>query len=171
MMTSIREAEQRLQQDQAWVLKPKPKVQAKPPTDDYHSDLRTLDRERQWFDLVHLALQTDSTRVIALWIWSHGRVDVPGVAIAHHDATHHGQDEAKIQQLAIIEEAEMTLFAELLGRMKATNEGGSIAARSDRGVLREQHGQRLGAHVRQPADPAGRRRLPACGPRRLRPQG
>ena len=125
MMTSIREAEQRLQQDQAWVLKPKPKVQAKPPIDDYHSDLRTLDRERQWFDLVHLALQTDSTRVIALWIWSHGRVDVPGVAIAHHDATHHGQDEAKIQQLAIIEEAEMTLFARLLDRMKATNEGGS----------------------------------------------
>ena len=70
-------------------------------------------------------MQTDSTRVIALWLWSHGRVDLPGVAIGHHDATHHGQDEAKIQQLAMIEEAEMTLFAGLLGKMKATNEGGS----------------------------------------------
>ena len=144
MLTSIREAEQRLQQDQAWVMKPKPKVQAQPFTDDYHTDLRTLDRERQWFDLVHLALQTDSTRVIALWIWSHGRIDLPDVAIAHHDATHHGQDEAKIKQLALIEESEMALFAGLLGKMKATNENGSIAARSDGGVLREQPGQRLG---------------------------
>ena len=170
MMTSIREAEQRLQQDQAWVLKPKPKVQAKPFTDDYHTDLRTLDRERQWFDLVHLALQTDSTRVIALWIWSYGRIDLPGVAIGHHDATHHGQDEAKIKQLAMIEEAEMALFAGLLGKMKATNENGSIAARSDRGVLREQHGERLGAHVREPADPARGRRIPPCRPRGLRSQ-
>src|SRR5207237_9492192 len=112
---SIREAEQRLQQDQAWVTKPKPKVPAKPPTDDYVSDLRMLDRQRQWFDLVHLALQTDSTRVIALWIWSYGRVELPGVAIGHHDATHHGQDKAKIQQLALIEEAEMKLFAGFLG--------------------------------------------------------
>jgi hypothetical protein len=125
MLTSIREAEQRLQQDQAWVTKPKPKVDAKPFTDDYISDLRTLDRERQWFDLVHLALQTDSTRVIALWVWSYGRVDLPGVAIGHHDATHHGQDEAKIKQLALIEEAEMGLFAGLLGQLKATNEAGS----------------------------------------------
>ena len=84
-----------------------------------------LDRERQWFDLVHLALQTDSTRVIALWLWSHGRtLDLPGVGIAHHDASHHGQDEAKIKQLPLIEEAEMKLFAEFLGKLKSTNEGG-----------------------------------------------
>jgi hypothetical protein len=124
MLDSIREAERRLQQDQAWVTRPKPKVAVKPFTDDYISDLRTLDRERQWFDLVHLALQTDSTRVIALWVWSYGRVDLPGVAIGHHDATHHGQDEAKIRQLTAIEEAEMTLFGQLLGKMKGTCEAG-----------------------------------------------
>jgi hypothetical protein len=124
LLTSIREAEQRLQQDQAWAQKPKPKVPTKPFTDDYISDLRTLDRERQWFDLVHLALQTDSTRVIALWVWSYGRIDLDGVAIGHHDATHHGQDEAKIKQLAIIEEAEMHLFAGLLGKLKSTDEAG-----------------------------------------------
>src|SRR5262249_12446814 len=124
LLTSIREAEQHLQQEQNWVQKPKPKVKAKPPTDDYFNDLRTLDRERQWYDLVHLALQTDSTRVIALWLWSYGRVEIPGVAIGHHDATHHGQDEGKIKQLALIEEAEMALFGDFLGKLKATNEGG-----------------------------------------------
>jgi hypothetical protein len=51
-------------------------------------------------------------------------VDIPGVAIGHHDATHHGQDEGKIKQLALIEEAEMKLLGGLLGKMKSTNEGG-----------------------------------------------
>jgi hypothetical protein len=85
-----------------------------------------LERQRQWFDLVHLALQTDSTRVIALWLWSHTeRLDLPGVAVTHHDASHHGQDEGKIKQLALIEENEMKLFAEFLGKMKMSNEGGT----------------------------------------------
>jgi hypothetical protein len=125
LLTSIREAEQRLQQDQDWVLKPKPKVKTPPYTDDYWSDLRMLDRERQWFDLVRLALETDSTRVIALWVWSHGPVDLPGVTIGHHDATHHGQDESKIRQLALIEEAEMRIFARFLAQMKEAREGAS----------------------------------------------
>jgi hypothetical protein len=124
LLTSIREAEQQLQQEQAWVKKPKPKVKLKPFTDDYTNDLNTLDREKQWYNLVHLALQTDSTRVIALWLWSYGRVNLEGVAIGHHDATHHGQDEGKIKQLAIIEEAEMKLLGDFLGKLKSTNEGG-----------------------------------------------
>jgi hypothetical protein len=106
-------------------MKPKPRAAAEPPTDDYLVDPHMMKRERQWFDLVHLALQTDSTRVIALWVWSHGRVDLPGVGIGHHDATHHGQDESKIEQLALIETAEMKLFAGLLGKLKGTNEAGT----------------------------------------------
>ncbi len=124
LLSSIRDAEQRLQHDQDWVQRPKPRVTAQPPGDDYMNDLRTLDRERQWYDLVHLALQADSTRVIALWLWSYGRPEIEGVAIGHHDATHHGQDENKIRQLALIEEAEMRLFADFVGRLKNTNEGG-----------------------------------------------
>jgi hypothetical protein len=124
LLASIREAERRLQQDEGWVRKPKPKVPVKPLTDDYLADQRKLDRDQQWLDLVHLALQTDSTRVIALWLWSYGPVSLPGVAIGHHDATHHGQDESKIKQLALIEEAEMKLFADFLGKMRATNDGG-----------------------------------------------
>ncbi len=125
LLTSIREAEQRLQQDRAWVLKPKPKVAVKPFTDDYIATQRMLERERQWYDLAQLALQTDSTRVIALWLWSHTeRLDLEGVAINHHDASHHGQDESKIKQLALIEEAEMKQFGGFLGKMKAVNDGG-----------------------------------------------
>jgi hypothetical protein len=60
-----------------------------------------------------------------LWLWSYGRPDIEGVAIGHHDATHHGQDEDKIRQLALIEEAEMRLLGEFLGRLKGTDDGGS----------------------------------------------
>jgi hypothetical protein len=125
LLTSIREAEQRLQQDQDWVKKPKPKVDAQPPSQDHSTDNKMLERERQWFDIAHLALQTDSTRVMTLYLWSHTeRLELPGVTISHHDASHHGQDDSKIKQLALVEEAEMKLFAEFLGKVKSTNEGG-----------------------------------------------
>src|SRR6185295_18467865 len=89
LLTSIREAEQRLHQDQAWVKKPKPKVTVQPPTQDHLTDNKMLERERQWFDLAHLALQTDTTRAMTLYLWSHTeRLDLPGVTISHHDASH-----------------------------------------------------------------------------------
>ncbi len=123
LLSSIREAEARLAQDQAWINKPKPVVETKPFADDYITGGRMLTRTAQWFDLIHLALQTDSTRVINFSIWSHEAVnDLPGLTMAHHDASHHGQDETKIEQLAKIEAAEIELFGKLLGKLKSTAE-------------------------------------------------
>lgn len=122
LLSSVREAEARLAQDEAWVNKPKPKVETKPYTDDYITGERMLERTAQWFDLAQLALQTDSTRVVNLFLWSHERVTLAGVNMAHHDASHHGQDEAKIEQLAKIEEAECSLFADLLGKLQGVKE-------------------------------------------------
>ncbi|MDB5341254.1 MAG: hypothetical protein JWN70_6873 [Planctomycetaceae bacterium] len=125
MLTSIREAEQRLQQDEAWVRRPKPKVSDADAKLFAEDPKRMIDRERQWFDLVHLALQTDSTRAITVNHWSHQEnLQMDGITLTHHDASHHGQDETKLQQLAAIEEAEMKLFAGFLAKMKATDDGG-----------------------------------------------
>lgn len=124
LMSSIREAEQRLQQDQQWVRKPKPKVNVKPFTNDY-SGPTLIERERQWFDLVHLALQTDSTRVISLNIHSHAGVSIDGQQIGHHEASHHGKKEDNIKRLATIEEAELKALGYFLGKLKATDEGGA----------------------------------------------
>lgn len=125
LLTSIREAEERLQQDEAWVRKPKPQLtedQAKLFAD---APRRMLDRERQWFDLVHLALLTDSTRVISLYLYSHAEnLMMDGITLTHHDASHHGQDDNKIKQLAAIEEAEMRLFAGLLNKLQASEVAG-----------------------------------------------
>ena len=120
-VSSIREAEQKLKQDETWQLTPKPKVSAKLPVE--LSSAQLVERSRQWYDLVHLAFQTDSTRVISLWFGSQDKPEIQGVNIGHHDASHHGQDPSKLEQLALIEETEMRVFGEFLDKMKASSEG------------------------------------------------
>lgn len=57
-LTSVREAEQRLQQHALWSKTPKPQVKVAPPTNEY-GGAQLVQRCRQWFDIVQLALQTD----------------------------------------------------------------------------------------------------------------
>ncbi len=121
-LSSIREAERKLQQDETWQRSPKPGVEAKPPQE--LSGAQMVERSRQWYDLVHLAFQTDSTRVISLWMGFQDKPEIQGVSIGHHDASHHGQDPGKLEQLALIEEAETRVFGEFLEKMRATLEGG-----------------------------------------------
>ncbi len=121
-LSSVREAEQRLQQDEKWGNTPKPQVNVPVPTNDF-GGAQLLQRSRQWFDIVQLALKTDSTRVISLWLGSQERPEIDGVTLAHHDASHHGQEPSKLEQLALIEEAELKVFGEFLDKMKQSTEG------------------------------------------------
>ncbi len=121
-LTSVREAEQHLQQDEHWGTTAKPQVEMKPPTNDYNG-AALLERSRQWYDIVHLALQTDSTRVVSLFLSTQDRPEIDGVKLGHHDASHHGQDPAKLEQLALIEEAEIKVFGEFIEKLKVSKEG------------------------------------------------
>jgi Protein of unknown function (DUF1552) len=122
--TSVRELEQRLAQAAAWSKKPKPKVNAKPPVDIQNSaDL--IGKTRVWFDLIHLALQTDSTRLITLQLLGTSNVPpIPGVNQGHHDLSHHGQDPAKIAQLKILELEKLKTLRDFLTQLRATKEEG-----------------------------------------------
>ena len=125
LLSSIREAEQRLEQDESWVRKPKPKVSPDDARIFAEDPKRMIDRERMWFELIRLALATDSTRAISVNHYSHQEnLMMDGITLTHHDASHHGQDEAKLKQLGAIEEAELKLFADFLGALKAVDEGG-----------------------------------------------
>lgn len=121
--TSVREMEQRLAKAEEWTLKAKPKVDAPAPK-DIENDSDTIGRLELLFDLIPLAFQTDSTRLITILI--NGRNDVPpvpGVTIDHHNLSHHGQDPEKIRQLELIEKAEMRALSKLLASLKAKKEG------------------------------------------------
>lgn len=121
--TSVREMEQRLLKAEEWVQKPKPKIDAKQPSDIAEQN-DIIGRMQLLFDLVPLALQTDSTRLITVLVQGRGDVPpVPGVSIDHHNLSHHGQDPEKIRQLELIETAEFQAYARLLTALKQKTEG------------------------------------------------
>lgn len=122
-LTSVRELERRLLKDETWVKTPKPKVNVAPPQDIPNAaDL--IGRTRLLFDLAHLALQTDSTRLITIMLQgSTYAPPIPGVSLGHHDLSHHGKDPGKLEQLKIVEVETMKTVRDLLGKLKQTQEG------------------------------------------------
>lgn len=123
--TSVRELEQRLVRAEEWSKKPKPRVAAKPPQ-NIVNPADVVGRARLMFDLVHLALQTDSTRLITLLLLGTSLVPpVPGVSLGHHDLSHHGKDPSKIEQLKKVEMEKLKTFRDLLAKLKQTREDGA----------------------------------------------
>ena len=122
LASSIREAEKMLLQDEAWVSKPKPRVEAT--VRQFEQSQHWIESQQQWYGLIYLALQTDSTRVVVLGLGEQGQQNIPDLSIGHHDASHHGKDPAKIEQFARYEEKEYQTFAGFLDKLSATPEAG-----------------------------------------------
>ena len=77
-------------------------------------------------DMSRLAFQTDSTRVITLFL---GGQRTPGVNFedgrsigGYHNLSHHGKDEVKLAELEEIEIAQMELFGEFLRGLQDVEE-------------------------------------------------
>ena len=106
-----------------WAKRPKPKVDEKQPTDiDDRADF--TGRMKLLFDLIALALQTDSTRLITLkGPGGNEVVNLKGVDDGWHNLSHHGKSSEKIEQLEIIEKEEMRLFGEFLQKLNSIKEG------------------------------------------------
>src|SRR5205814_10243501 len=84
------------------------------------------DHARLMFDLQVLALQGDVTRVITFQLareTSTRTYPEIGVPDPHHPLSHHGNDPGKIARMAKINQFHVSLFAEFLGKLKATPEG------------------------------------------------
>jgi hypothetical protein len=124
LFSSIREAEVALERSQAWVSKPKPKVEFQLPK-EIPRQHEVNERESLWYDIVRLAFQTDSSRVVLLTLTEVGRPKLDGfTAASHHEVSHHGKDPAKIEQLALIEEAEIRQLGRFLSLLNASSEAG-----------------------------------------------
>lgn len=122
-LSSVRDLEQRLQLAGEWAKKPKPVVDRKPPTDITDRAEFTA-RMELMLDLMFLAIQTDSTRLVTFKGAGGAEVvSLDGVEDGWHNLSHHGRDPEKIEQLAIIEKEEMRLLGKFLERLAATKEG------------------------------------------------
>jgi hypothetical protein len=129
-MDSVRSVEQRL----AFHSQPDPRAW-KPSTAPNHPQepAPTIPENHQehvrlMFDLILLAFWTDSTR-LATFMFANDVSNknfsqlIPGVSVAHHDASHHQSDPVKIDQYSKINRWHVEQYVYLLERMRAIREG------------------------------------------------
>lgn len=122
-VTGVRELEKRLVKQGEWAQKPKPKVERKEP-EDINERENFTGRMGLFYDMMFLAIQTDSTRLITLnGPGGNEVVSLTGVDDGWHNLSHHGKDPDKIKKLGIIEEEEFRLFGEFLMRLDGVKEG------------------------------------------------
>ena len=126
---AVRDMERQLQADEAWVNRPKPVVDEPQPTEGYPSPFSdrsdSIGRARVLLGLIRLALKTDSTRVVSLFIRGMDeKPPIAGVTEGHHGLSHHGRNPQKIEQLKIIERLEMGVFRDFLIALRDTKEAG-----------------------------------------------
>jgi hypothetical protein len=119
---SVRELERGLAKSEEWSRRPRPRVEMAAPQ-NIANPADVAGKARLMFDLMHLAIQTDSTRLITLLLLGTSLVPpVQGVNLGHHDLSHHGQEPSKIAQLRLVELEKMRTFRAFLARLKETRE-------------------------------------------------
>jgi hypothetical protein len=78
------------------------------------------------YDMARLAIETDSTRLVTIFLdsFSSPAIQIAGTEITdgYHNLSHHGQNESKLAQLRAIDASHMKLLAELLGKLKSSAE-------------------------------------------------
>ncbi len=175
--TSVREVEKRLSMSEEWLNRAKPLVDYELP-----SPLPTsmYDEIPLYFDLMKLALQTDSTRILSYNIvgWK-GESGLTGVTKGYHDLTHHGKDPDKLRQLEIIEmfySGQLARFLESLKKLQVGSDAslldktmvlfgsgmGNASSHSNRDLplLLAGGGFRHGEHKNYPK--SGNKQTPLC---------
>lgn len=116
--TSVREVEKVLELRQKWAGVPKPKAPMEEPENrGLVNDIPVL------YDLMALALQTDSTRIATLEIAGGFEASVLGVRKEYHSLSHHGQVPESIELLVKLERYQTEQFARFLGKMKSIDDG------------------------------------------------
>lgn len=125
--TSVRELEQRLAESEAWAHRPKPEVSVPKPV-DIRNPNDFVGRQRLMNDMVRLALATDSSRFITLHLGgSGGVVPIEGVEEGYHSLSHHGKDEDKLEQLALVEAEILNAWGDLIRQLqKIDDSDGSL---------------------------------------------
>ncbi len=118
---SVRDVEKKIQKRREWLDRPSPKVDYKLPKFDPVAPDLSLECEAIMYDLMMLALETDSTRVITLLVPGAGQVftiDGEKLIAGYHGLSHHGNDPAKIADFNRIGIEHVTRFGRLLDQLQ-----------------------------------------------------
>lgn len=116
--TSIRDVEKRLELRQRWASLPKPKAPFdRPVNKNKVEDLPIL------YELIALALQTDSTRIATLEIGGDFLPQDLGIEKSYHGLSHHGNDEAAVKHLIALEQYQIQHFGKFLTRLSGMEDG------------------------------------------------
>jgi hypothetical protein len=113
--TTVRDSEKKLKSYKDWLGVPKPKadpvLQKEIEAARKESQVKTYDA---FLTLIPLILQTDSSRVVSMDVWTNPQWDIPGITDNYHSLTHHGQLPEKIKQLMTIDRCHLSHFAGLI---------------------------------------------------------
>lgn len=124
-LTSIRGVEQKLKRQADWIDIAKPQASDEiirgGDDDDTIVDLQYPYNTAVMYDLMVLALQTNSTNVICYGHPGGNRLfPFEGVSMGYHSLTHHGKRLELVKELAIIETFYAVQFARFLAKLKET---------------------------------------------------
>lgn len=128
--SSVRDVELKLDLQRHWQNIPKPKPDGDEPRNEgLAKDLPRL------YDLIALALQTDSTRVATLEVGGSFAARDIGINKGYHGLSHHGKVQANIDLLVQIELYQMEQFARFVDKLKSIREPGSDSSLLERTMV------------------------------------
>jgi hypothetical protein len=117
-LASVRDVEKRLELRRRWTSLPKPEAPfEKPANRNAVEDLPLL------YELIALALQTDSTRIATLEIGGDFLPQNLGIDKSHHGLSHHGNDPEAIAHLITLEKYQIEHFSKFVSRLASLNDG------------------------------------------------
>lgn len=116
-LTSVREVEERLNMRRNWIDVPKPEAPIEEPKNrNMVVDLPLL------YDLIVMALQTNSTRIATLEIGGDFNPPDLGVKGGYHALSHHGQVKESIEALITLDTYQVEQFTRFVEKLSAIEE-------------------------------------------------
>ncbi|MEK9634678.1 MAG: DUF1552 domain-containing protein, partial [Opitutae bacterium] len=120
---SVRTLEGKIQQQEPWINRPKPKA----PVDEPKPGNGTAEQLKAMIEIIALALQTDSTRAITcVSCLANGDF---GLNCGYHGFSHHGEREEPVAALKKIEGYQVSMMSYLIDLLKAQEDpinGGTL---------------------------------------------
>lgn len=117
-LTSIHDVEKRLDARRRWADQPKPAAPFEQP-----ANTNTVEDLPLLYELIALALQTDSTRVATLEIGGCFLPQHLGIDKSYHGLSHHGNEKQAIADLITLETYQMEQFGKFLTRLAGIPDG------------------------------------------------